>query len=241
MLKPEASTRSPDAESKPPGWRPIWTTRLGKYGLGAVLAYGVCVLSGGQALSNELPLIIELGLVMGLFFFIVLGPAHLMIQFLGHLLISRFWPARKSIEGIILNVPALVIFAYLLIAATLPYSQGRLRRALQTHFDRPLPSSVHVNAFRFNRGMDHGSYTYLLSINPNELAVFLGNSGCTSLTNSSADLSFDPTSVYKIAGAEFVPPYAVYLARTNAGISHGSKLIIVGSNKTDIAFSESFH
>jgi hypothetical protein len=195
---------------------------------------------GGQTLSNELSLIIELGLVIGLFLFIILGPAHLVMQFLGHLLISRFWPSRRSIEGIILNLPALVIFACLLVTATVPWTQGRLRRTLQAHFDRPLPSSVHVNAFRFNRGMDHGSYTYLLNLNPNELASFLSNSGCTAPTNSSADLSFDPKSVFKIAGAEFVPPYAVYLARTNAGISHSSRLVIVGSNRTDVAFSESF-
>ncbi len=238
VLNPETSGCSSETENARPSWRPIWTTRWGKYGIGAVLAYGIGVLMGGQMLSNELSRIIQLGLLMGLFLFIILGPAHLLMQFLGHLLISRFWPARRPNEGIILNLPALVMFSCLLVTAAAPWTQVRMRRSLQTHFDHPLPASVHVNAFRFNRGMDHGSYTYSLSITPSELAVFLSNSGCAAVTNSSADLSFDPNSVFKIAGAEFLPPYAVYLARTNAGISHRSRMIIVGSNRTDMAFSD---
>ena len=39
-----------------------------------MLAYGIGVLMGGQMLSNELSLILELGLVMGLFLFIIFGP-----------------------------------------------------------------------------------------------------------------------------------------------------------------------
>jgi hypothetical protein len=219
----------------------FWTTRWGKYGIGLALAYGISVLAGGQMFSNELPHIIELGLVVGLFLLIIFGAVHLGLQFVGHLLISRFWPSRRSIEGIILNLPALIIFVGLFASAAAPWTQARLRRSLQTHFDNPLPGSIHVRAFQFQAGMDFSSHKYLISINPNELESFLTNSGYTALTNLGADFSLVTNRVFEIDGKKVVPPYSVFLARTNIGISHRERMIVVSTNRSDVAFSESFY
>jgi hypothetical protein len=220
--------------------------RWGKYAIGAGLVLAICVLIGGSSFSNDFWTIIQVGLVIGPFIFLFLGPAHFALQFVARRGVSRFWRPGKLIEGMIVNLPASVICAYLLVALAAPSPQSRMRQNLQAHFELPLPASVSVQSYQMGRGMTEGTYLFVFSINSLELTQFLSNSGCILLSPDSAEADLAmlkvkfPSMVRAGANIEW-PPQAIYQSETNRGVVKYTKTIFVHSNETEVVFCEEFH
>jgi len=220
--------------------------RWGKYAFGAGLIFGICVLIGGSKFSNDFETMIQSGLVIGPFYFLFLGPAHLAFQFVARWGINRLWRLGTLIEGMLLNLPAVVIFALLLVALAAPTPQSALRQNLQAHFDLPLPASLSVKSYQMGRGMNEGTYLFVFSINPIELSQFLTNSGYMLLNPDSAEAELAilkvrfPSMVRPAANIDW-PRKAIYQSETNRGVCKYTKTILVHSNQTDVVFHGEFH
>ena len=209
-----------------------------KYAVGAVLILGICVFYGGGGFSNDLSRIVQSGLIIGPFLFLFIGPAHFILQLLTRWLITRLWQPRMIVEGLIENLPALVIFILCFVAAAAPWPPSRMRKALQLHFDSPLPASVQVTKYRMERGMNDGTYAFALRINPEDLNQFLTNSGCWLV-----DLDLDEAQLVVLRHGNLTPavggisqPCAIYRSETKHGITQYTKTLLVDSNRADLLF-----
>ncbi len=145
---------------------------------------------------------------------------------------------------VVLNAPALVFLVLALVPLASEPSPAQFRRALQQHFDQPLPSSVQVYGYRMSRGMDSGRYEFAFSIGASELSQFLSNSGWA-LVNSNGDtadwIAADLTMKRLTKGATTLePPWSIYVFQTNHNVTRWTKTIVVGSNYTDAVFIGSF-
>lgn len=210
-----------------------------KYLVGAVLAYGICVLLGGRTFSTEFTTAVELGLVMGIFFFVVVGPIHFLLQLIGHFIITRLKrPISRRIETIVLNFPAFAVFITLIVGVAIPMSSAEMRAVFKEHLNNSIPETVVVKGYRMERGMDHGTYIFLFSINKNDLDQLLKSQGYVLQASEEARIR-----IYKEMAQPFSlnAPITVYLSETNTDTSKFQKNIIVSSNQEDALFIESFH
>jgi len=231
---------------KPDDQRDVSSPKRGwlNYAIGAALVYGVCVVLGGRMLSSEFASILELGIVMGLFYFALLGPAYLVFQLLAHWIVVWLWRPTRWVEGILLNLPASAILAILLIGASIPPSPAELRESLKRHFEGRLPGSVDVKGYRMSRGLNEGSYTFVFRISSGDLGSLLTNTGFAldSLSAESARLDrYQEIAKELTKGtARIDVPCTVYLSETNHGASRTRRILVVGSNGVDVIFCESF-
>ena len=210
-----------------------------KYLVGAALAYGICVLLGGKTLSTEFTTAVELGLIMGIFFFVVVGPIHFLLQLIGHFIVTRLKrPISRRMETIVLNFPAFAVFFILLVGTAIPMSSVEMRAAFREHLNNSIPESVIVKGYRMERGMNDGTYTFLFSINKTDLDQLLKSQGYVLQASEEARISY-----YQEMAQPFslTAPITVYLSETNTGTSKFQKNIIVSSNQEDALFIESFH
>ena len=216
-----------------------------KYLIGAVLAYGICVLQGGRTLSTEFGIAIQAGLIVGIFLFVVLGPIHFLLQLVGHFIIARLKrPISGRMETTVLNFPALVVFIIVLVSAATPMSPATMRTIFQEHLNNSMPTSVIVKGYRMLRGMNDGSYFFLFSINKSDLDQLLKGQGYV-LQDSPLDdamISHYQQTAQKLTSQPFslTAPVAVYLSETNIGLSKFQKKIIFSPNQEDVLFIESF-
>ena len=212
-----------------------------KYAVGAALVFGICVLYGGMGLSNDFSSIVQLGLIMGPFLFLFLGPAHFAFQFVTRWLITRFWQPQRMVDGAILNLPALGVFIFCFVSAAAPWTPSRMLEALQKHFDYPLPASVQVKNYRMMRGLNEGTYAFAFRINPAELSQFLSNSGYSLIDSNEVELVMLRVKAVARAAGSIDAPFAIYRLETNRGITRFTKTILVDSNRTDLLLYEDFH
>jgi hypothetical protein len=228
------SSGAPEKASPKSGWP--------KYVVGAALTYGVCVVLGGSMLSNDFATIIELGFIMGLFLFVLLGPAHLLLQILARWILNWLWHPRRPVEALVLNLPVLTILTILLIGAAIPPRPAALRESLKRHLGGSLPESVSVKGYSRSRGLSEGSYIFVFNVNARDLGSLTNG---FVLDNSSAEtnrLSWYKRKANELANgtASIDMPCAIYLFETNRGISRTRKALVVGSNGVDVVFCESF-
>ena len=216
-----------------------------KYIVGLLLTYGICVLLGGKSLSTEFGTAIQLGLIMGILFFIILGPIHFFLQLTGHFIITRVKPSiNRRAETIILNVPAFSFFIILLISAATPMSATAMRVVFREHLNNSMPASVIVKGYQMQRGMNDGTYIFLFSISKSDLDQLMKSQGYA-LQDSHLDeakMNHYQQTVQKLTSQPFslTPPLTIYFSETNTGSSKFQKSIIVSSNQEDALFVENF-
>ncbi|HTI97510.1 MAG TPA: hypothetical protein VL527_01305 [Dongiaceae bacterium] len=225
--------------------------RAGKYLIGAALIYGICVLLGGESLATEFGTVFSLGLVMGVFFFILLGPVHFLLQALGHFIITRIKPSISNpAETCLLNLPVLIGFIYLLVQAALPPSPTLMRALFQQHLEHPLPATATVKGYWMLRGMNEGKFAFWFGISTNDFADLVKTEGFGVQDIASQEASTKQANAehYQEMARKLSPhppsfaiPVTVYTNTIDKKITRFQKTMIVGTNATEVLFLESFH
>ena len=212
------------------------------YAVGTVLILGICVLHVGGHFSNDPQEVIQSGLVMAPFFFLILAPVHLALQWLAGRVFTRFLGRGLALRTAVLNLPAAAALIVCLKTVVTPWSAGRLREAFQAHFEFQLPASTQVLRYRMRRGMNEGRYAFAVRINPDDLDELLTRSNFRPVALDSDEASLvmlESTGAAALVGTP-PTPWAIRRSEERIWSTRVTKTILVHSNRADLLFIDDF-
>ncbi len=218
---------------------------IGKYALGAVLAYGCCVLLGGRMMASDFWVAVQLGLIMGLCLYVFAGPVHFLLQYVGCQFIHGLRVGAHR-ELLLVNSPVLILFLCLLVRAALPLDKSTVRQAFVSHFEHTVPDSVEITGYRYLRGLNEGSYLMAFRVSTQDLEELLATSGfkLDKPALDEGDMAEYRKTLAKLGWSrafEFRAPGTLYALTTNTPTSRTDKRVIVDASRTEVLFSESFY
>jgi hypothetical protein len=214
------------------------------YVLGALLTYSVCILFGGSMFSNRLGPIVEVGSVMGIFFFFIAGPIHWLLQYITHSIFVAIKGPKGRSELFLLNCPIALVLL-LSWGALILESPAGLRRKLQEQIESPLPASIEVKGYLRRGGLDAESHWFVLSGSSNDLATLISAGGYTqdvSRASVERDARY-PTQAREVSGSQttFSGPVTVYEVNKDSGTSHNIRQLVIASNGVDAIYFKGFY
>ncbi len=220
---------------------------VASYLVGALLAYGVCVVAMGKGFSSDVREAISVGLFVGVCPFVAIGPLHFFLQRgLRSLLVkhgrSEFLTRRTAV---LINVPALALFLILLVPAALPPSQAARREMFERVTKMPAPDSAEIVGYKVIQGLNEGWCALAFKISEDHLDQLIKD---MNLSVSATNLVEHRVNYYRErarqAGAvafQFESPVMLYEVTITKGIDRYRKELVVGTSRCEVLLVDSYH